>query len=108
MSNDSTFIPADHVGFVAKWLASKEQGAPANVFLGQVDSGGGGPKPPHTHPHDHIFIIVSGKAKVIIGEERRILGSDEAIHVPGDIPHSIWNEGEGELKMIGISIDPAD
>jgi mannose-6-phosphate isomerase-like protein (cupin superfamily) len=103
MASDLNFIPPGHLKFAAKWLAQKETGAPVNVFWGDVGHEGGGPEPRHTHPHDHIFIIVEGEAKVVIGDEEHLLGSQQAIHITGTIPHAIWNVGPGELKMVGIS-----
>jgi len=97
-------IPPNHTGFRAKALLSKQQGSVADLSIAYIFPEGGGPSPAHAHEHDHIFFVVSGEAKIQIGEECVILKEDGAYHVSGRIMHSVWNNGNSELKMIGINI----
>lgn len=41
-----------------------------------------------------------------MGEKRVLVKKDESILVSGSIIHSIWNETDKPLKMIGITIQP--
>ena len=105
MIKESAFItPPNHTGFRAKVLLSKKQGAVADLSIAYILPEGGGPTKSHTHDHDHIFFVVYGDAKLHVGEEYVLLKEDEAYHVPGGIVHSVWNNGKGELKMLGINI----
>ena len=69
-----------------------------------IESNGGGPKPAHQHLHNHFFIVIDGEAAIYEGEKKTVVKNDEAIYVDGNTLHSIWNESNKPLKMIGITI----
>ena len=95
--------PPKHVNFRAKKLF----GALGNIVDGAVayiDLNGGGPTELHTHDHNHLFIVTEGEAKILLGDKEVIIHKDEAFLVEGRIPHSCWNNIEGETKMIGITV----
>ncbi|MDR2676152.1 MAG: cupin domain-containing protein [Opitutaceae bacterium] len=68
-------------------------------------AGGGGPETGHTHARDHLFIVVSGRAVIRLGGERKILNPNEAFLVKGGIPHSVWNSDAQTTVMVGISVE---
>lgn len=50
---------------------------------------GGGP-PPHFHPNEEQFILVmEGRANMILGEETRVIGRGDLIHIPRSVRHGI-------------------
>ena len=57
------------------------------------------------HRYNHMFIVVKGEAKVLLGDQTVIIRRDESFLVKGEIPHSVWNNSDGETVMIGISVD---
>jgi mannose-6-phosphate isomerase-like protein (cupin superfamily) len=59
----------------------------------------------HTHEHDHLFVVVSGRAKVMLGEELQIVEQNSSVLVKGSIPHSVWNGTDGTTVMLGISLE---
>ena len=65
---------------------------------------GGGPKEKHTHEHNHLFIVTQGEAKILLDDEKVIVKKDESFLVEGKIPHSVWNNYDGETVTIGISV----
>jgi quercetin dioxygenase-like cupin family protein len=49
----------------------------------------GGP-PPHYHPNEEQFVLVmGGKANMILGEETRVIGRCDLIHIPRNARHGI-------------------
>ena len=54
--------------------------------------------------HNHLFIVTEGEAKILLVDEKVIVHKDEAFLVEGRIPHSCWNNIDGETKMIGITV----
>ena len=96
-------VPPNHINFKAKKLFG-EMGEIIDGAIAYIDLNGGGPTELHTHEHNHLFIVTKGEAKVLLADEEVIIRKDEAFLVEGKIPHSVWNNQEGETAMIGISI----
>lgn len=95
--------PPNHTDFTAKKLFGSV-GEIIDGSIAYIDLQGGGPIQKHTHKHNHLFIVTSGEAKVLLGDEEVIIKKDEAFLVNGKIPHSVWNNIDGETVMIGISV----
>lgn len=103
METEDFITPPDHVNFIAKKLFGN-CGEILNGSIAYLKQGGGGPVDMHTHANDHLFIVISGEAKVVLENETKIIRKNEAFTVMGNIPHSIWNNIDGETIMIGITI----
>lgn len=65
---------------------------------------GGGPTEKHTHAHNHLFVVVKGQAKILLDDVEVIVFENESYIVPGNIPHSVWDNTDDETIMIGISV----
>ena len=98
--------PPDHFGFKAKKISKEINGFISDCAVAYIEPQGGGPVPCHTHPHNHFFIVVEGCATIQMGTDRINVNEDESILLPGSTIHSIWNESDKPLKMIGITIQP--
>ncbi|MDE6538904.1 MAG: cupin domain-containing protein [Ruminococcus sp.] len=72
--------------------------------IAYVDLNGGGPTEQHTHEHNHLFIVTKGEAKIKLANNEVIVKKDESFLVEDKIPHSVWNNIQGETVMIGISV----
>ncbi len=44
----------------------------------------------HRHPQEQMFWILSGRAELRIGDERRSCPPGSVIVVPGDVEHEMW------------------
>lgn len=95
--------PPDHVDFKAKKLFGNV-GTVIDGSIAYIDLNGGGPAEQHTHEHNHLFIVTKGEAKIRLANNEVILKKDESFLVEGKIPHSVWNNIQGETVMIGISV----
>ena len=49
---------------------------------------------PHFHPNEEQFqIVLEGKMRVILGDEERICGPGDLIHIPRNVRHGIFALG---------------
>ena len=55
----------------------------------------------HHHRSEH-WIVVSGTAKVVCGEQEEILGSNQSTYVPQCTPHRLENPGVIKLVLIEV------
>ncbi len=44
--------------------------------------------PQHTHPHDQVGYVVSGRLRMVMGEQTLECGPGDSYHAPPDVPHS--------------------
>jgi quercetin dioxygenase-like cupin family protein len=58
--------------------------------------------PIHTHPHEQIGMICSGKAELIIGNEKRIVQAGDLYCIPSNIPHGDTCIGDAPFVMLDI------
>ncbi|WP_221412101.1 cupin domain-containing protein [Dysgonomonas sp. ZJ279] len=100
--NDFT-VPKDHINFLAKKLFDN-CGEIIDGSIAYLDVDGGGPIESHTHEHSHLFIVISGEARIKLGDKETIVGANESFLVDGMIPHSVWNNINIQTVMIGISV----
>lgn len=105
MNKDGFITPAAHVGFVAKRLFGREEGCIKDGAVAYLEPGGGGPTEDHTHGHDHLFVVVKGEATIRLGKEIVKVGENESFRVEGSVTHSVWNETDETVVMVGITVD---
>lgn len=104
MNDLEAFItPPNHVNFLAKRLFG-ESGEIQDGAIAYLEPGGGGPIVPHTHLHNHLFVVVSGEAKIILGNREVIVRENESFLVKGEISHSVWNHADKTTIMLGITV----
>jgi len=58
--------------------------------------------PRHSHPHEQIGMVYSGKAKLCIGDEERIVQKGDFYYIPSHIPHSDTCIGTEPFVMLDI------
>lgn len=59
---------------------------------------------PHWHPHDEFGTVLSGTVLVAAGERldraaAKALGPGAFIHIPPNVKHAVWWEGEAVLQI---------
>lgn len=100
---DEFMTPPKHIHFLAKKLFG-ENGQILDGSIAYIGVNGGGPDTPHTHPHDHLFIVTAGEAKILLADQTILVKQNESYLVKGSFPHSVWNNTEQELVMIGMNV----
>ena len=61
-----------------------------NVMVVEVTLDRGGIVAEHQHPHEQISLMISGKVEFIVGNEKKIVGPGEVVHIPPNVPHSVY------------------
>jgi quercetin dioxygenase-like cupin family protein len=41
----------------------------------------------HSHPHEQIVVMVEGRLKLIVGDAETIMGRDDIVVIPPNVPH---------------------
>ena len=55
---------------------------------------------------DQLLLFVEGEAEALVGDERRRVGPDELVLVPGGTRHNFVNTGEFPLRLVTIYAPP--
>jgi quercetin dioxygenase-like cupin family protein len=77
------------------------------MFLGLNCFEAGQSQPVHSHRGaDKFYLIVSGKARMIVGESRFAAGPGELVWAPADVPHGVDEALERTVMLVGISPPP--
>lgn len=58
--------------------------------------------PTHSHPHEQIGMVYSGKARLKIGDDERIVQKGDFYCIPANVPHSDTCLGEEPFVMLDI------
>ena len=57
----------------------------------------------HSHiDHEEVYYILSGKGKIIVGDEKCPIKDGDCIYIPLDAEHQIINSGEETLELIAF------
>lgn len=67
----------------------------------------GGRTARETHPHDHGVVIISGRARVTLGDEVHEVGEGDVVYVPGDELHCFEALDERPLGFVCV-VGPRD
>ena len=55
----------------------------------RIDLAPGSRVPRHSHPHEQVGYVASGRMRLTIGEESRLLGTGEGYSIPSGVEHSV-------------------
>ena len=86
------------VGVTKKVLISHEE-AP-NFAMRCFEIQPGGSMPNHTNQVEHEQFVLSGSAKIGIGEEIVEVKKDDIVFIPADVPHWYRNSGDEPFKFL--------
>ena len=60
----------------------------------------------HAHAGaDKFYLLLSGKAKVIVGEEARDVGAGDLVFAPAGVPHGVVTAYQRTVMLVGITRD---
>jgi quercetin dioxygenase-like cupin family protein len=61
----------------------------------------------HTHAGaDKFYLIVSGRARVTVGDETREAGPGTVVWAPAEVPHGVAEALERTVMLVGIAPPP--
>jgi mannose-6-phosphate isomerase-like protein (cupin superfamily) len=61
------------------------------------------------HEHaasDKVYLVVSGRARVTLGDEEAELGPEEAVLCPAGVRHGVAHAGEGPATLLVVTTPP--
>ncbi|MFP7287378.1 dimethylsulfonioproprionate lyase family protein [Shouchella clausii] len=58
--------------------------------------------PLHSHENEEVYIILSGKGEMTVGEETEIVEGVTAVYIPPNTKHSLINTGKENLTILYI------
>jgi mannose-6-phosphate isomerase-like protein (cupin superfamily) len=68
-------------------------------FIGFVPPGRA---PDHFHRYDEVIYVLEGRGTLWIGGEQAPLGPGSCVHLPATLVHSLANDGDAELRLLGV------
>ena len=57
----------------------------------------------HSHKYDQCGIVVDGKIEMYIGDQRKILSTNESYFIPSGMQHG-WKTFKESVKLLDVSI----
>lgn len=78
-------------------------GLPTQNFVAghsQVYPGGGIPR--HAHENEEVYVLLRGRARMVVGEETLDLREGDAIYLPPNVPHELTNPGPEEAWVLFV------
>jgi mannose-6-phosphate isomerase-like protein (cupin superfamily) len=61
----------------------------------------------HVHPGaDKFYLVVSGRARMVVGDETREVGAGTVVWAPADVPHGVAEALERTVLLVGIAPPP--
>jgi len=73
--------------------------ASVTQFIGFIPPGRA---PDHFHRYDEVIYVLSGVGTLHIGGEEAPLRPGACVHLPAGLVHSLANDGERELELLGV------
>lgn len=91
-----------------------EKGTKADLFRGQNLFVGlncfepGQSQKVHVHAGaDKFYLVLSGKARITVGQETREVGPGTVVWAPADLPHGVAQALERTVMLVAIAPPPA-
>lgn len=79
------------------------------LFLGLNCFEAGQTQPVHAHRDaDKFYLIVSGKARMTVGEDHFDAAAGDLVWAPADLPHGVEQAYERTVMLVGIAPPPPD
>ncbi len=63
---------------------------------------------PHYHPSEQVYVVTSGKGKMLVGKEEREVGAGDLVYVPSAAVHGIENISEEVLTYVSAATPTLD
>ena len=61
----------------------------------------------HTHAGaDKFYVVLSGKARMTVGDDTRIAGAGTVVWAPADVPHGVAEALERTVVLVAIAPPP--
>ena len=92
---------------------SREKAMKVDIFPGQHLFVGlncfeaGQSQKSHSHPgSDKFYLLLSGKARMMVGDETRVVEAGTVVWAPADVPHGVAEALERTIMLVAIAPTP--
>ncbi|MEU9026101.1 cupin domain-containing protein [Streptomyces sp. NPDC048383] len=79
----------------------RERNMSAGLYA--LDAGQSDPQQPHQQ--DEVYVVVSGRASITVGEETTVVANGSVVYVPAGVPHKFHHITE-PLKVLVVFSPP--
>ena len=80
----------------------------ANLFIGLNCFEPGQVQAVHRHAGaDKVYLVLSGKARIRVGDDARVVGPGMLVTAPADVPHGVEEVLERTTLLIALAPPPA-
>lgn len=101
------FDPAGSARFLPEKFGKLDLARGEQLFLGLNCFEPGQTQPVHSHSGaDKFYLILSGNARMVVGEETRDAGPGVLIWAPRGIPHGVERAHERTVMLVGMAPPP--
>jgi len=100
-------VIADRIAFDAARAAKSDLVRGVSLFLGLNTFETGQRQAPHVHDGaDKFYLLLSGKARMIVGDETREVGPGIVVWAPAGEPHGVVEALERTVMLVGMAPPP--
>ena len=99
---------ADIAGFSGEKPFKADLFGSPNLFVGLNCFQPGQSQKVHVHAKsDKFYLVLSGKARMIVGEETREVGPGTVVWAPADLPHGVAEALEPTVMLVAMAPPPS-
>lgn len=99
--------PADRAAFGPDRATKRDLVSGGQLFLGLNCFEPGQTQQVHTHRGaDKFYLILSGKARMQVGDETMIATPGDLIWAPADLPHGVAEALDRTVMLVGLAPPP--
>jgi mannose-6-phosphate isomerase-like protein (cupin superfamily) len=93
-------------GITSYLLVAASTSGARNITTSLVEMKPQGKQHVHKHKTEQSYFIISGKGKMTVGNEERIVVTGDSIFIPGNSPHGLINIGKIKLVYLSAGSPP--
>jgi quercetin dioxygenase-like cupin family protein len=98
---------ADATRFDTEKAAKIDLSQGRQLFVGLNCFERGQSQPVHTHAGaDKFYLVLSGKARIVVGRDARVAEAGTLVWAPADVPHGVQEALERTVLLVGIAPPP--
>jgi quercetin dioxygenase-like cupin family protein len=97
----------EHAAFSPDRMAKIALATTARAQLDLYCLSPGQEQKPHSHPdQDKIYVVLDGRARVVVGGQEETLEAGEAVVAPAGVDHGVANAGSAPLLALVVVTPP--
>ena len=99
--------PAARASFRVKKMGKSDLAVGEHLFAGLNAFEPGQVHEPHVHcDRDKLYVVLSGRGEVTVGEETSVVGPGAVALAPAGVVHSMRNPGPERLTVVVVMAPP--